>query len=609
MATTIAIITDVTKDQFWEHFGSFFIDFVCEHGWENLLRSMSPDMADFFNGLDSFHNFLNFAVYKGNLKGPSFQCIKCNDHSVLLHYYTNRYGIHPMVKGATRKIASKFFGMKVDVTLIDLEKIKVQYEDGIFVMEHAVYKIERNRKASDAACGLLCRTSEQLNSNAYGVLQVTKIDFAALQPYHFIADRNCRLIQYGKGLHRHVSMELLTPGTPLDHIFDIIRPHIPFNFDLIQNFTRAVFILKFRTHEKSNVNRHGSICSEINLEENIKLKGQMIIVGDNNRLLFIGSPYINTIPELLGYGMRLEAMPLHDVTRDLILINQQRLSDVKMNIELEAKNAEMEKLAQTLENEKLKTEALLHEMLPTFVATQLINGKKVDACEYAEATVMFSDVPNFQSIVVRCKPRQIVKLLNNLFTKLDRLVERHNVYKVETVADSYMTVGGVPEQTIDHCEILCHLALGMLYEAQSVTDPITKKPLLLRLGINSGPIVAGIVGKKMPRYCLFGDTVNTASRMKSYGIAGKIHCSKAAYECARKTGKFIFESHGSMQIKGKGQMETYFLKSSKKKSIWEIVGTARDINKHSIDGYLELEESLQQDSNIEKRNSQICTAL
>ncbi|VDK57208.1 unnamed protein product [Gongylonema pulchrum] len=113
---------------------------------------------------------------------------------------------------------------------------------------------------------------------------------------------------------------------------------------------------------------------------------------------------------------------------------------------------------------------------------------------------MFSDVPDFQKIVLYCKPRQIVTLLNELFTKLDRLVTRHHVYKVETIGDSYMTVGGVPEHTEDHCEVLCHLALGMLFEARSVTDPVTRKPLQIRLGINSGPIVAGVIGKKMPRY-------------------------------------------------------------------------------------------------------------
>nr|CDP97668.1 Bm5548 [Brugia malayi] len=155
-----------------------------------------------------------------------------------------------------------------------------------------------------------------------------------------------------------------------------------------------------------------------------------------------------------------------------------------------------------------------------------------------------------------CKPQQIIKLLNELFVKLDRLIDKHSAFKVETIDDTYVAVGGIPEQTDNHCEILCDAALGMIFETRSIIDPVTGKPLQIRLGINSGPVVAGVIGKKMPRYCLFGDTMNTASRMGSHGVPGKIHCSKASFE----TGKFIFEYRGMTKIKNKGVMETYFLK-------------------------------------------------
>ncbi|VDM27989.1 unnamed protein product [Toxocara canis] len=277
---------------------------------------------------------------------------------------------------------------------------------------------------------------------------------------------------------------------------------------------------------------------------------------------------------------------------------------------MESNNENLERIAEELTKEKQKTESLLYEMLPASVATQLLNGEHVKAREFDEATIMFSDIANFQYIVFSSEPKDVVYLLNEIFTKFDRLVVQHSVYKVETVGDSYMTVGGVPEEKPDHCETICYVAVGMLWEARSVSDPITGQPLQVRIGIHSGPVVAGVVGNKMPRYCLFGDSVNTASRMQSHGTPGRIHCSKAAFQCAQKTGRFEFICRGQIQVKGKGLMETYFLKSSQKKSLWEIVGIERDAKVHSIDGYEELNAGIEENVEITRTNapnSRMCT--
>ncbi|KHJ95633.1 hypothetical protein OESDEN_04419 [Oesophagostomum dentatum] len=206
--------------------------------------------------------------------------------------------------------------------------------------------------------------------------------------------------------------------------------------------------------------------------------------------MYLCSPYVTSIPELLQYGLRLTAMPLHDATRDLILLNQQRLSDVEMklsihansqlyffflkfsdcSLQLEANNEQLETMAKDLEIEKGKTDALLSEMLPATVAQQLKGGLTVDAREYESATVMFSDVPSFQQIVPVCQPKDVVYLLNNLFTRFDRLVVLQKAYKVETVGDSYMSVGGIPDIVDDHCEVICHLALGVdILEIQQIS--------------------------------------------------------------------------------------------------------------------------------------------
>ncbi|VDM58090.1 unnamed protein product [Angiostrongylus costaricensis] len=164
--------------------------------------------------------------------------------------------------------------------------------------------------------------------------------------------------------------------------------------------------------------------------------------------------------------MRLTAMPLHDATRFLILLNQQRLTDVELNLQLEENNEQLEMMAKDLEVEKRKTDSILKDMLPPLIADHIMNNKQVHACEFENTTVMFSDIPDFQSILVHCHPKDVVQLLNDLFHRFDRLVIMHKVsilaYKVETVGDSYLTVGGIPEQIPEHAEIICHLAIGKL---------------------------------------------------------------------------------------------------------------------------------------------------
>jgi len=161
------------------------------------------------------------------------------------------------------------------------------------------------------------------------------------------------------------------------------------------------------------------------------------------------------------------------------------------------------------------------------------------------------------------------------------------------VGDSYMTVGGVPDLVNNHAEKVCHVALGMVWEARSVMDPVKNQALEIRCGIHSGNIVTGVIGLKMPRFCLFGDTVNTSARMESHAPSGTIHCSEAAFISAQRTGRFEFIARGTIPIKGKGLMKTYFLLRSNKKSVWEIIDHPRDESRNSIDGYVELQESME----------------
>ncbi|XP_022901089.2 retinal guanylyl cyclase 2 isoform X1 [Onthophagus taurus] len=213
-----------------------------------------------------------------------------------------------------------------------------------------------------------------------------------------------------------------------------------------------------------------------------------------------------------------------------------------------------------LDVEKKKTEQLLNRMLPSSVAEKLKLGQPVDPEEFEEVTIYFSDIVGFTTISAHSTPFQVVDLLNDLYTCFDATINAYNVYKVETIGDAYMVVGGLPVRVPDHAEQVATMALDLLHQSgKFCIRHLPGTPLRLRIGLHTGPCCAGVVGLTMPRYCLFGDTVNTASRMESAGAAWRIHLSETTKERLEKAGGYNIEYRGATEIKGKGVMDTYWL--------------------------------------------------
>ncbi|XP_051913279.1 uncharacterized protein LOC127595660 [Hippocampus zosterae] len=214
-----------------------------------------------------------------------------------------------------------------------------------------------------------------------------------------------------------------------------------------------------------------------------------------------------------------------------------------------------------LRRQRQLAEDLLHQMLPKSVAKQLRRHKHVEAESYEKVTIFFSDIVGFTSISASCTPLQVVEMLNNLYVCFDTRIDSYDVYKVETIGDAYMVVSGLPERNGNrHADEIAKMALDLVAAVRQVFIPhMPKQSLQLRAGIHTGPCVAGIVGYKMPRYCLFGDTVNTASRMESTSLPQKIHTSSATYLALNKDYAYDLQLRGEIEVKGKGKMNTYWL--------------------------------------------------
>ncbi|MEG5159503.1 adenylate/guanylate cyclase domain-containing protein [Microcoleus sp. AT3-A2] len=206
--------------------------------------------------------------------------------------------------------------------------------------------------------------------------------------------------------------------------------------------------------------------------------------------------------------------------------------------------------------EQEKSDRLLLNVLPQPIADRLKQDQSIIADTFAEVTVLFADIVGFTQISSQISPPQLVSLLNDIFSTFDRLAEKHGLEKIKTIGDAYMVVGGLPMPRSDHAEAIAQMAIDM---QQAITNfsHTHNQDFSIRIGINTGPVVAGVIGIKKFIYDLWGDTVNTASRMESHGKPGCIQVTSAIYDILQD--KYVFESRGAIEVKGKGQMNTYFL--------------------------------------------------
>lgn len=217
--------------------------------------------------------------------------------------------------------------------------------------------------------------------------------------------------------------------------------------------------------------------------------------------------------------------------------------------------------AHLLEKEQEESERLLLNILPKSIADRLKRDPRTIAERHAQVSVLFADLVDFTSLSAQLDPVAVVDLLNEVFSEFDRLAERHGLEKIKTIGDAYMVVAGLADQRLDHAAAVADMALDM----RRVIDGFRGRPvsgLSLRVGIHSGPVVAGVIGTKKFSYDLWGDTVNTASRMESHGVANAIQVTETTYQLLRETHDLT--PRGEIDVKGKGAIATYLLKDRRR---------------------------------------------
>ena len=221
--------------------------------------------------------------------------------------------------------------------------------------------------------------------------------------------------------------------------------------------------------------------------------------------------------------------------------------------------SQKEMVMAVLAEEQKKSEKLLANVLPRSVAIKLKNNN-FDTAQYHEAvTIMFADMVNFTGISSDMTATELTSLLNQVFTRFDDLTEKYNVEKIKTIGDAYMVASGAPEARSDHAEVIVQMALD-IEDILAEISASSGKDLKMRIGINSGPVVSGVIGIRKFSYDLWGDTVNMASRMEQHGVPGEIQVTEATYHLLKH--KYQFEKRGEIEVKGKRKVTTYFLRAA-----------------------------------------------
>jgi class 3 adenylate cyclase len=283
-------------------------------------------------------------------------------------------------------------------------------------------------------------------------------------------------------------------------------------------------------------------------------------VGDVRGILEITQPLDtitqNTKNELKNLFLLLVGLSILGVTGLTLAISRLRQNAKQLEQRVRERTAQLQETNVQLLKEQEKSDRLLLNILPESIAARLKDGQSCIADRFPEVTILFADIVGFTVLSAKISPEELIEFLNEIFSAFDYLTEKYGLEKIKTIGDAYMVVGGLPNPSTNHAESIAEMALDMQEELAKFNAK-HHAGINIRIGINTGPAIAGVIGTKKFIYDLWGDAVNTASRMESHGIAGAIQVTQSTYDILQN--KYLFKDRGIIHVKGKGDMNTYLL--------------------------------------------------
>ncbi|CAK9300335.1 unnamed protein product [Gordionus sp. m RMFG-2023] len=532
--------------------GKFFMESLEGQGFSKMLRVLGRNFSDFLNGLDNLHEYVRFSFPR--LKAPSFTCEREHESGISIRYRSKRKGYHEYVMGILIKAAKLYYNLDIEI---------------------AIHKDSSSKDITDVSYDLKFPNKkfkiDTINNPKVNLFPLSPARFLSLFPFHLVFDKNLIILSAGNAL-KNLMQDIV--GQSLDETFSVIKPLIEIDFNEIIEHSNNVFEIQslYETNriyhddnlsigtQAESLDEYSSAGSN-NLEATTKIiiKGQMIKL--DRYLLFIGVPIISNIETLSNIGLFLNDLSMHDSSRELLVAGAQQNAELKLALDREMRRGhELEMSMSKLDLEKKRKEELLYQLIPKEICYKLNNSDPNNICEVCDSvTLLFTDIVGFTSTCSRMSPMEVVGMLNLLYTSFDECIDKYQVYKVETIGDAYLICGGLPVKTDSHASDIVETALLMMKVIKNFNNPFNNVPLQMRAGIHSGSAVAGIVDRKMPRYCLFGEITNITKKLETLSRPMHIHASNKTFEMLGTNHPFIIEKVVSAEIEEKLGFPTYWI--------------------------------------------------
>nr|UQK61951.1 soluble guanylate cyclase 2 [Choanoeca flexa] len=602
---TAGKVLEMTIDEVISGMGEVQLATFEKFGYLPLIHALGRDFVEFCQHIDSLHQ--NLVQSYPSMVAPSFRPELTEDGPMFLHYYSIRPGLWPYAYSLLVAVAKHIYSE--DINIDHYQKRHEGHDHDIFAITNVgshKYNYAASASSKDTGSKALVRramTPEQVND---------------VFPWHVEFDRHLKITSLGSSLASRFDELKLTDLK----LFDIIKFQRPSllrqDFDSFLQYDRQSFLVivrdatyflkkqekKAERKEKRRRARAAAKCpmaqaaeasepssssganimqeadmrqigylsrsssaSSMEAERFISetvdylyLKGELIFNEDSQTMFMAGAPHVTKPQEMYLRDMSLSDLPVHSNARELLFSSMHQSATINIARQLEDTMEHLDTARDEMNREKARVEELLHGILPPAIANQLAKGIRPEAERHRSVTILFSDIVGFTKLSSSVKPQSVMNMLNELFSKFDELCDKHEVFKVETIGDAYMVVCGLPTPNERHPVNMARFAIDMASTARTVKSPVDGSPLQIRVGMHSGSVMAGVVGLKAPRYCLFGDAVNTASRMESNSVAGCIQLSASMMsELHALGGGFTIKKRGELEVKGKGRMETFFL--------------------------------------------------
>ncbi|KAM4828047.1 guanylate cyclase soluble subunit alpha-2 [Thomomys bottae] len=511
-----ANILGVRFEEVQERFGEEFFA-ICFEEKERVLRAVGATLQDFFNGFDALLEHLRTSFgAQATLESPSFLCQELGEGTLLLRCFHPHRVVGLAMLGMIKAAGKRIYRLDVDVEPAAPE------QPGPCSCLTFLIRVCGHDQAG------LPRSPGGGASRAAGDLRISISTFCRAFPFHLMFDPHMAVLQLGEGLRKQLRCDAHR-ALGFQDCFEIVSPKIHATFDRVLLRLSTPFVIRTKPEASGTESK----------DKVMEIKGQMIHVPESNSILFLGSPCVDKLDELMGRGLHLSDIPIHDATRDVILVGEQAKAQDGLKKRMDKLKATLERTHQALEEEKKKTVDLLYSIFPGDVAQQLWQGQQVQARKFDDVTMLFSDIVGFTAICAQCTPMQVISMLNELYTRFDHQCGFLDIYKVETIGDAYCVAAGLHRKSLCHAKPIALMALKMMELSEEVLTP-DGRPIQMRIGIHSGSVLAGVVGVRMPRYCLFGNNVTLASKFESGSHPRRINVSPTTYQLLKREESFTF---------------------------------------------------------------------